>query len=110
MTESRTKPGVAFWATVVVVVLLVGYPLSFGPVCGFADQGVLEHHRARRLYGPLLWITSRSPTPVQRTVTRYAEWFRPGNEFCCGAFWIRAASEQRAIKLRGQPRVPLTYR
>jgi hypothetical protein len=26
---SRKKPGVAFWTTVVVVVLLVVYPLSF---------------------------------------------------------------------------------
>jgi len=31
MSESRKKPGVAFWATVVVVVVLVGYPLNFGP-------------------------------------------------------------------------------
>ena len=30
MTD-RKKPGVAFWATVVVVVVLVAYPLSFGP-------------------------------------------------------------------------------
>jgi hypothetical protein len=33
MTSARTKPGVAFWATVVVVVALVAYPLSFGPAC-----------------------------------------------------------------------------
>jgi len=31
MTSSRKKPGAAFRATVVVVVLLVAYPLSFGP-------------------------------------------------------------------------------
>ena len=30
MTSDRNKPGVAFWATVVVVVVLVAYPLSFG--------------------------------------------------------------------------------
>ena len=35
MTSDRKKPGVAFWTTVVVVVLLVGYPLSFG---GVLDQ------------------------------------------------------------------------
>jgi len=28
---SRKKPGVAFWATVVVVVALVAYPLAWGP-------------------------------------------------------------------------------
>jgi hypothetical protein len=43
---SRKKPGVAFWATVVVVVLLIGYPLSIGPACwitsrlGFGDEFV----------------------------------------------------------------------
>jgi hypothetical protein len=31
MTD-RKKPGVAFWATVVVVAVLA-YPLSFGPAC-----------------------------------------------------------------------------
>jgi hypothetical protein len=31
MTSDRKKPGVAFWATVVLVAVLVGYPLSFGP-------------------------------------------------------------------------------
>ena len=31
MSEDRKKPGVAFWATVVLLVLLVGYPLSAGP-------------------------------------------------------------------------------
>jgi hypothetical protein len=36
MTCDRKKPGVAFWATVVVVAVLVGNPLSFG-------AGVLGH-------------------------------------------------------------------
>jgi hypothetical protein len=33
MTSDRKQPGAAFWATVVVVVVLLGYPLSFGPAC-----------------------------------------------------------------------------
>jgi hypothetical protein len=32
MTE-RQKPGVVFWATVALVAVLVGYPLSMGPAC-----------------------------------------------------------------------------
>jgi hypothetical protein len=32
MTD-RKKPGVPFWATVALVVVLVGYPRSFGPAC-----------------------------------------------------------------------------
>jgi hypothetical protein len=35
---SRKKPGVAFWATVVLTVLLVVYPLSFGPACWIASR------------------------------------------------------------------------
>ena len=33
MALERRQPGVAFWATGVVVVGLVAYPLSFGPAC-----------------------------------------------------------------------------
>ena len=29
--DASKKPSVAFWATVVLVVVLVAYPLSFGP-------------------------------------------------------------------------------
>ena len=54
MMANRKKPGVALWATVVVAVMLVGYPLSFGPACWIVDklppsidEGVC------RLYGPL---------------------------------------------------------
>jgi len=35
---SRKKPGVTFWATVAVVVLLVAYPLSFGPACWISSR------------------------------------------------------------------------
>jgi hypothetical protein len=34
---SRNKPGVAFWTTVGLVVVLVGYPLSFGPAAKIAQ-------------------------------------------------------------------------
>ena len=36
MTD-RKKPGAAFWATVVVVVVLI-YPLSFGPACWISSR------------------------------------------------------------------------
>ena len=38
---SRKKPGVAFWATVAVVVVLVAYPLSFGPLVWLDSRGLL---------------------------------------------------------------------
>ena len=37
MTD-RKKPGVAFWATVALVVVLVGYPLSLGPACWINER------------------------------------------------------------------------
>jgi hypothetical protein len=37
MTAARQKPGVAFWATVVVVLALV-YPVSFGPACWISSH------------------------------------------------------------------------
>src|SRR5579864_4222092 len=37
MTPDRKNPGLAFWATVVVVVVLL-YPVSFGPACGLASR------------------------------------------------------------------------
>jgi hypothetical protein len=38
MPCDHKKPGLAFWATVVVVVLLAAYPLSIGPVSRFASR------------------------------------------------------------------------
>ena len=56
MTD-RKKPGVAFWATVVVVVALNGYPLSFGPACWAqsrsSDGGTLD--AVNSIYEPILW-------------------------------------------------------
>jgi hypothetical protein len=46
MIDERKKPGVAFWATVVVVAALVAYPLTFGPACWLFDRKIL----------PLTWI------------------------------------------------------
>jgi hypothetical protein len=37
MSEERKKPGVAFWATVVLVAVLA-YPLSFGPACWLCSR------------------------------------------------------------------------
>jgi hypothetical protein len=31
MASDRNKPGVVFWLTVALVVVLAGYPLSWGP-------------------------------------------------------------------------------
>jgi hypothetical protein len=54
MTSDRKKPGVAFWATVGLVVVLVGYPLSAGPAMWIADR---EWQPVADVYWPLEQLT-----------------------------------------------------
>ena len=71
MTTSRKKLGVAFWATVVVVVGLVGYPVSFGPACWIGWPRYLSLDDISRAYQPILWVSHRSPRPVQDGISWY---------------------------------------
>lgn len=64
---SRKKPGVAFWATVVVAVVLVGYPLSIGPA----------HLIECRINRPWAWIHSA---------------YRPLALVCSGSDWATRAA------------------
>ena len=79
---SRKKPGVAFWATVVLVVVLVGYPLSVGPACWITSR--IESEQGVRvvtaIYRPLV---KHSPLPIRHAITRYAELGSP-----TGWMWI----------------------
>ena len=57
MIGERKQPSVAFWTTmvVVVVVVLVAYPLSLGPACWLCN---CEHFNSRLiwvLYRPVTW-------------------------------------------------------
>src|SRR5262245_4621476 len=61
---SRKKPGVAFWATVVVVVVLLAYPLSMGPACWIFWQPGDPPRLGRTLqwtYRPLEWPVEHGP-------------------------------------------------
>jgi hypothetical protein len=58
MTPDRKKPGVAFWATVVVVVVLVAYPLSFGAACWITSRLNRGADLVPVLYRPLTWAMS----------------------------------------------------
>ncbi len=53
MTSSRNKAGVAFWATVVVLVLVL-YPLSFGPACWISGRLGCGASLLPKIYGPLI--------------------------------------------------------
>ena len=70
---SRKKPGVTFWATVVVVVVLA-YPLSLGP----ADWLLVNHHvpswakpAVHAFYAPLMWVVFNGPRPIRTAVLWY---------------------------------------
>src|SRR5262245_56269147 len=61
MTSDRKKPGVAFWAAVVVVALLVAYPLSFGPACWLVDRGYVAARPVARCYRPIILLIAKGP-------------------------------------------------
>jgi hypothetical protein len=83
MSDERKKPGVAFWATVVVVAVLLAYPLSFGPacwICGGPAQPINGNFCA--FYRPLLKLWRRCPQIVQDGICCYVDlWLPPDLEF-----------------------------
>src|SRR5262249_23311591 len=54
MTDRR-GPTTAFWATVVVVVVLVAYPLSFGPACWVSCWMNAGQGAVTLIYRPITW-------------------------------------------------------
>jgi hypothetical protein len=70
--DQKKKPGLAFWATVVVVVGLVAYPLSFGPACWITSRTNVGASAIPVLYRPLTWAMS----PVDNTtINRVSRWY-----------------------------------
>ena len=63
MTADGKKPGVAFWANVLVAILTFLYPLSIGPVVWLADREMLPERIAEPLaivYFPLEYAAGTS--------------------------------------------------
>jgi hypothetical protein len=61
----------AFWATVVVVVVLA-YPLSFGPACWISSRCECGPQFVTAIYRPVLLILARGPRGIQGFMHRYA--------------------------------------
>ena len=59
------QPGVAFWATVVVVVVLVAYPLSVGLAFWLVDSGLISERSVSPVYRPLaVFLVRCVPRPI----------------------------------------------
>jgi hypothetical protein len=79
MTD-RKKPGVAFWATVLLVALLDVYTLSFGPACWWFTTATMPDDGwfpskgpyAPRIYWPFGWLSAHGPQPVRDAINWYA--------------------------------------
>jgi hypothetical protein len=76
---SRKKPGMAFWATVTLVVVLVGYPLSFGPACWLVEKGSLSESQLTSIYEPCIQLSESGPEYVKLALTHWVD--------ACGGEW-----------------------
>ncbi len=56
----RKKPGVAFWATVLLVGLPLLYVASFGPACWTVSRADAGASTLPFVYKPLTWSMSKS--------------------------------------------------
>jgi hypothetical protein len=76
MISDRKKPGVAFWATLVVVAVLVAYPLSIGPAYWLKRQDWAygsTHGAFHAVYGPIIWIYQQGPQPAHDAIGWYVD-------------------------------------
>jgi len=85
MTPDRKKPGVAFWATVAAVAVLVAYPLSFGPACRYVnncehpDLYMHSHEELPEFYLPIGTLIKNGPPLVADGFQWYASvWIGDG--------------------------------
>jgi hypothetical protein len=72
--DPKKKPTVGFWMTVILVMTVVLYPLSYGPWYGLIQRGLMTE-RVRLATGPLYvpveWIINNSSGWVREAILRY---------------------------------------
>ena len=77
MTLDRKHPSAAFWATMVVVVMLVVYPLSCGPICGLSLRtGIPPWKRVCVFYLPIKWVAEKT-APTKRALIWWLHLWSP---------------------------------
>ena len=80
MSEPKKKSGVAFWATVVAVVLLpIVYVASYGPWLATGIRGRLSQRNLSRiestLWYPMGYLVLDSPEWIANPYLAYLEWW-----------------------------------
>ncbi len=68
MTDPK-KPGVGFWAAVVVVAVLVRYPLSFWSAVWLVKRKHIPIHSTATIYKPVIDLVLDGPDWLQTGVT-----------------------------------------
>jgi hypothetical protein len=68
MTASGKKPGVAFWATVVLVAIFVVYPLSFVPACWISSRVQPSGRAVSAIYRPVIHIWCECPESILEAI------------------------------------------
>jgi len=70
MTSPR-KPSAAFWITVALLAVLVGYPLSFGPACWGASWTNRGGEHLPTVYQPILSAWDSGPYFLAEALDAY---------------------------------------
>jgi hypothetical protein len=80
MSERQKSAGLAFWAIVTLLVLVVLWPLSWGPYFWFVESGHLPRslRRVERIYDPLRLMLDVSPQSVNDLADQYLNWWYDG--------------------------------
>lgn len=68
MRDNRKKPGVAFWASAAIIMIVVGYPLSFGPAIWLTARGNFRESTVQSFYMPILWSAAQAES-LENVVT-----------------------------------------
>jgi len=58
MTSDRKHPTAAFWITAALLVVLLGYPLSFGPACSLSFRTSAGGQAIGVIYRPILLLAA----------------------------------------------------
>jgi hypothetical protein len=73
-TEDSQKQSFSLGRVIAALLLIVGYPLSFGPFVWLSSHDMMPGI-VGIIYQPLFWVYSICPEPVQAVFEAYLEWW-----------------------------------